>query len=176
MTSNLIPNALYSVRSSTPFTVLYFAYLQNEREKTFFNMFDTYFPGSFSAALYKHNNLGLFIRNLLHYWIWSFVIEHKEINLYLCVNSSISRGKCDFWPSFTWNSGQGRVFCCSPSHPAVWRNIWEDSGALTDPGCSPTWSEYLWRPPVVVPGTEKDKPLFLHAKNRYLRSPTGDIW
>lgn len=29
MTSNLIPKALYSVRSSTPFSVLYFAYLQN---------------------------------------------------------------------------------------------------------------------------------------------------
>lgn len=27
MTLNLIPKALYSIRSSTPFTVLYFAYL-----------------------------------------------------------------------------------------------------------------------------------------------------
>lgn len=34
ITSNRIPKALYSVRSSTPFTVLYFAYLTRHSQFT----------------------------------------------------------------------------------------------------------------------------------------------
>lgn len=42
MTSNLIPKALYSVRSSTPFTpVLYFAYLSWESELPDYLVFQT---------------------------------------------------------------------------------------------------------------------------------------
>lgn len=79
MTSNLIPNALYSVRSSTPFTVLYFAYLIRGQQIILY---------LFSLNL-KHG--------LKYNKTWQFVLSSviQPVSLYInCISDSTEVDQC----------------------------------------------------------------------------------